>query len=101
MNEAPLIVGMDFGSGKDYSAICIAEQLKDAGIRVVAIADKLQAVTMEAMKPFVDRMLRDMARPTGYSQSHWRKIYRQSPRMRVPKWAIGDGLRGPTSRDGQ
>ena len=80
--DEPIFVGVDFGGRSDSTAICIAQMAEDASIRILDVANNIQAITMEAMRPLMDRMLRKISRPKGYSQSHWRKIYRQSPRMR-------------------
>lgn len=92
LQRAPLIVGIDFARDRsDMTAICIAEQLKDHGIRVVAMAERVEAMTFETVLPFINRLHRGYARPKGYSQSHWRKIYRDSPRMR-PIDIVYDGV---------
>jgi hypothetical protein len=76
----PLFVGVDYGS-KDMTAICIAQQMKDASIKILQFAESFTAITNESVATMIYKILRKTARPKGYSQSHWRKIYRQSPRM--------------------
>lgn len=76
-----LFAGVDLAHGKDMTAVCIAEQMKDASIRILAFAESFTAITQGAISALIHRTLRDLARPKGYSRSHWRKIYRQSPSM--------------------
>lgn len=76
-----IFAGVDFAGAKDTTAICIAEQMKDASIRILAFAESVTAITNETVATMIHRIMCDLARPKGYSRSHWRKIYRQSPRM--------------------
>lgn len=89
-DEKPLLVGIDFGRGDDSTAICIAQQCKAAGIRIVAMVDTFQQLTLETMAPFMDKLIREYSRPRGYSQSHWRKIFPAS-QARRPIRILSDG----------
>jgi hypothetical protein len=72
-----LIMGYDLG-GPDWSAVAIVQRASEG-------FEHLRVIHAEVFEPMYDgvmrkmrSLLRDYSRPRGYSQSHWRKLWKQT-----------------------
>jgi hypothetical protein len=75
MNDR-MFVGVDYGL-RDLTAVTIALQSQEACRRLTVIASEVFDPMQRTLNSVMKRMMRDYWRPKGYSQSHWRKIYRE------------------------
>lgn len=84
MNER-LVIGYDYG-GRDWTAIAMFQQTLEASGKLhlveLAVRESI-GITYDIMLRKVNAMYRDRERPKGYSQSHWRKIWKQRSALRV------------------
>jgi hypothetical protein len=74
MNE-PILVAHDPGHA-DMSAWVVFQKRNDAIVVLDFAVDEMK-ITIEKVHRKLWRTVREQMRPKGYSQSHWRKIYRQ------------------------
>lgn len=68
-----LYVGVDPARGDDLTAIAMVERVADG---TIVRAVKFGPWDTRDVERVIDNMTRDRMRPSGYSQSHWRKIWR-------------------------
>lgn len=78
--NSPLVIGVDPGS-RDWTVLGVFERsLVQASERfnliAVEVVDKLTP-TIERLSRRLAKMQRERLRPRGYSQSHWRKLWKQ------------------------
>lgn len=81
MDEPALILGVDYGS-RDWTALTMFERARDGSGTLNLIAHEVCDVIGDLNRQMV-RMIRDHSRPRGYSQSHWRKIWKQRTAMEI------------------
>lgn len=70
-----LVLSVDPGS-KDWSAVAVMQQMEEGHWRVQSIAEEFVPMQIGLMRR-ISRMVRDYSRPQGYSQSHWRKLWKE------------------------
>lgn len=74
MNE-PIVIGIDPGS-QDWTALAVMQRATEGHWQIHAIAHQLEPM-LESLTRRMRRMIRDYSRPAGYSQSHWRKTWKE------------------------